>query len=85
MKWKILMKFFMKINLHIGDEIRKELNFQERSVAWLANRIGSDSSNLRKKLNSSHIQEEWLYKISIALKKDFFSLYSQQLSDEIQV
>ena len=75
----------MKINLHIGDEIRQELYFQERSVAWLANRIGADSSNLRKKLTASHIQEEWLYKISIALKKDFFSLYSQQLSDEIQV
>ena len=68
--------------IHIGDAIRKELNKQKRSIAWLSNEIAHDVSNLHKQLNSPHIHSKWLYRISKALKKDFFALYSQKLSDE---
>ena len=72
----------MKMELHIGDEIKKELAIQERFVAWLASKIDYDSSNLHKLLMSPNIKHKRLYEISKALKKDFFSLYSQQLSEE---
>jgi len=72
----------MKKKLHIGNEIRKELNNQDRSIAWLAKNIdGCDSSNLGKQLKSPHIRTELLNKICIILKKDFFLLFSQQLSE----
>jgi hypothetical protein len=37
-----------EVGIHMGDEIRKELNHQSRSIAWLANEIEHDSSNLHK-------------------------------------
>ena len=70
----------MEIKVHIGDEIRKELLLQERSVAWLAKQIEhGDPSNLSKQLNSKHIRPELLFDISVALQKDFFAFYSQEL------
>jgi hypothetical protein len=65
--------------LHIGNEIRKELMQQERSIAWLANKVDNDPSNLNQKLKSSNIRTKLLYDISFALKKDFFRFFSQQL------
>ena len=80
MKKKI--KIDDEIGVHIGDEIRKELNKQSRSIAWLADEIEHDSSNLHKQLSSRYIHFKWLYRISKVIKKDFFALYSQQLADD---
>jgi hypothetical protein len=70
--------------LHIGNEILQQLKVQERSVAWLARKIYCDPSNLCKQLKGEHLHTELLYRISIALEKDFFSLYSQQISEKTQ-
>ena len=70
------------IGIHMGDEIRKELNKQKRSVAWLADEIEHDSSNLNKQLSSQYIHSKWLYRISRVFKKDFFAFYSQKLANE---
>ena len=66
----------------MGDEVRKELNKQQRSIAWLANEIEHDVSNLHKQLSAPYIHYKWLYRISKTLEKDFFTLYSQKLADE---
>ena len=55
--------------VHMGDEIRSELNKQCRSIAWLANQIDHDTSNLTKQLSSQYIHPKWLYEISKVLKK----------------
>jgi len=70
----------MKPKIHIGNEIRKALNTQKRSVNWLADAIGHDQSNLHKKLEKPHICTNLLYRISEFLNKDFFTLYSNLLS-----
>jgi hypothetical protein len=67
-------------NIHIGNEIRKELNKQDRPIAWLANEVDIDPSNLIKQLKSSNLRTKILYDISLALKKDFFKFFSQQLN-----
>ena len=78
------MIFNKRMKLHIGNEIRKELQKQERTVIWLASKLrNGDPSNLGKKLHSEHIKHELLYEISFVLKKDFFTFYSAQLSEEI--
>ena len=72
----------MDIKAHIGNEVRKELLLQERAVTWLANKVEEgDPSNLNKQLSSKHIKPKLLFEISVALKKDFFALYSQELFD----
>jgi len=68
----------MDANFHIGDEIKKELTDQCRTVTWLANRIGKESGNLRRQLNSQHLKTDLLHDISAALELDFLKLYSQQ-------
>ena len=68
--------------IHMGSEIKKELNIQDRSISWLANKIGHDSSNLYEQLKSPYILPRWLFEISKVLKKDFFVLYSKQLTEE---
>ena len=69
----------MKPEIHIGNEIRKVLNAQKRSVNWLAEEIGCDHSNLRKKLEKPHINVGLLHSISKVLSVDFFVLYSRSL------
>jgi len=68
----------MNTNFHIGDEIRKELMVQERTVRWLADKIGCDSGNLRRQLNSQHLKANLIRDISVALGRDFIMFYSQQ-------
>ena len=65
--------------IHIGEEIRKELNTKKRSINWLAEEINCDQSNLNKQLKRQHLTTKMLYDISIALDRDFFALYSQFL------
>ena len=69
----------MEIQVHIGAEIKKVLNEQKRSVAWLAREIGCDNSGLGRRLNNQHIRCDLLYKISKVLNKDFFVYYCQSL------
>ena len=68
----------MDANFHIGDEIKKELRIKERTVTWLANKIGYESGNLRRHLNSQHLKTDLIHDISAALERDFLMFYSQQ-------
>lgn len=71
----------MKKYIDIGNEIKKELRNQERTVTWLASKLEhGDQSNLNKQLNSSQIKTDLLLEISFVLKKDLFIHYSQLLS-----
>ena len=63
-------------NMDIGAAIRKKMDEQGTTVAWLARKVNCDRSNLCKQLNNTHIYPELLLKISIALKTDFFVYYS---------
>jgi len=69
----------MNTSIHIGEEIKKQLNAEKRSVVWLADKIFCDPSNMRKTLKKSHISTDLLYRISDVLDKDFFACYSQNL------
>jgi len=67
---------YINVNVDIGAAIRKKMSEQGTTTAWLARKVNSDRSNLRKQLYSTHIYPELLLKISIALKTDFFAYYS---------
>ena len=63
--------------IDIGFAVRTKMSEHGTSIAWLAEKIDCDLSNLRKHLYKEHIYPELLLKISFALKKDFFELYSE--------
>ena len=67
---------------HIGKLIAEKLKEKERTVVWLAKKVGCDESNLRKTLkNSRYVYCDLLLRISVALEEDFFAHYSQNLKD----
>ena len=74
----------MDIKVHIGTEIRRVLNEQKRSVSWLAEEIGCDNSSLGRRLNNEHINTKLLYKVSIALKNNFFEYCAKAFTDAEQ-
>ena len=73
----------MNEQIPIGELILQKLKEQERSVVWLAKKIGCDDSNLGKVLKSSHyVYVDLLFRISIILEEDFFIYYSQKLKEK---
>jgi len=70
----------MNPTIHIGEEIRKHLATEKRSVEWLASKLCCEASSLRKSLKKSYLTTDLLYRISVTLGKDFFACYSQLLA-----
>jgi len=70
-----------KIPIHMGFEVRKKLNEQNRSVNWLADELDCDRSNLNKKLLNPYVHPDLLMKISRAMNVDFFACYSKKLDE----
>lgn len=69
----------MEKDINIGAMIRQELKYQRRSVAWLAEQMGCDASNVYKILKKKSIDTQQLMRISRILEKDFFLVYSSKL------
>lgn len=63
----------------IGQLIEEELRRQERTPAWLARKIHCERTNIYYIFSLSSINTEVLRQISIALQRDFFKEYSEEL------
>ena len=63
--------------IHIGQEIKDELERQERTVAWFAKRLCCDRRNVYNIFQKQGIDCELLIRISTILKKDFFKILSE--------
>ena len=71
--------------MNIGEEILQKLKEQKRSVAWLAEQVNCDRSNLYRMLkNSPHIHSGLLFRISVALEVYFFDYYYPEYLKRIQ-
>lgn len=68
--------------IHIGNVIKKELQEQERTVTWFANKLCCDRTNVYKIFNKQNIDTNLLLRISLILHKDFFLLFSQNIRDK---
>lgn len=66
----------------IGQLIEEELRRQERTPAWLARKIHCERTNIYYIFSLSSINTEVLRQISIALQRDFFKEYSEELEGE---
>ncbi len=64
----------------IGQLIEEELRRQERTPAWLARKIHCERTNIYYIFSLSSINTEVLRQISIALQRDFFKEYSEELN-----
>ena len=66
-------------SINIGKTIEEELRRQERTVTWLSRKIHCDRRNVYDIFSRTSIDTDLLYKISIALHKDFFAYFSANL------
>ena len=72
--------FFMEKNadIHIGKIIKTTLDARGQSYSWLARQINTDVSNVPKILERGSLNTDMLFRISLAMKVDFFAYYSEQ-------
>ena len=69
--------------IEIGKLILQKLKEKDRTIVWLAKKVGRNDSNLSKTLkNSRYIHVDLLFRISIALDEDFFLCYSKKLKEK---
>jgi len=69
---------------HIGQNIKKELTRQGRSITWLAGEVHCTRENLYRLFRRPYISTDMLFKISKALQHDFFMECSEQLNIVMQ-
>ena len=62
---------------HIGKLIQERLRSEERSISWLARKLGCDRSNIYHIFGREHLDSELLMKLSIVLNYNFFELYNE--------
>lgn len=65
--------------IHIGQLIRKEMERQERTPAWLARKINCERPNIYYIYSQPSINTELPKRISEALCIDFFAYLSRDL------
>ncbi len=73
-----------KTCINIGQEIHDELLRQGHTVLWLSQQLGCNRTNIYNIFVRDSISTDLLIKISEALNKDFFALFSAQLHIEQQ-
>lgn len=66
--------------IKIGELIKKQLHTQGKTVVWLAQQLSCSRNNVYKIFHSHSIATQDLLRISKILNYDFFTLYSQELS-----
>ena len=70
------------MRIHIGELIQKRMKELGMTRSELARRIGTSSQNLGKILKRSSIDSQRLFKLSEALKTDFFQYYSVHIKTD---
>ncbi|MBC5621889.1 MULTISPECIES: hypothetical protein [Butyricimonas] len=68
----------------IGDLIKEELEKQERSISWFARKLSCDRSNVYRLFQKESIDTTLLFRVSLLLKRDFFSYLSERLKEKMQ-
>lgn len=67
----------------IGSIIKEELYRQERTVSWLARKLGCHRTVVYRIFNNSSIDTDMLVRISVILNRDFFKDYSNAINEQV--
>ena len=72
--------------INICRLIKEKLDERERSVTWLARKLECDRDNLHKTLkNKIDVHTDFLFRISVAMREDFFACYSEKIKEMLPV
>ena len=70
--------------IHIGKEIRQELERQGKTTVWLARELGCHRTNIYKIYDKSTINTSVLLRISRILRHNFFALYQEDIDSSMR-
>lgn len=65
--------------IHLGNIIKKRLEYDGRSIRWFAEQMNSDRSNMYKLLSRSHLSTDFIIRASKIIEHDFFKDISDML------
>ena len=65
--------------IHIGNLIKEELELQERSVTWFANKLCCERTNVYSIFKRESIDTDLLQRISKILHRNFFLYYIKDI------
>ena len=65
--------------INIGQSIKEELCRQERTVSWLARKLGCNRAAVYRLMGKNSIDTAMLWRISLLLGRDFFGEISSEL------
>lgn len=68
--------------IHIGLEIKAELERQERSVSWFARKLCCERTNVYSIFKRKSIDTDMLTRISCILQRNFFELYDNEVDKQ---
>lgn len=68
--------------IHIGFEIKSELERQERSVSWFAHKLCCERTNVYSIFKRKSIDTDMLTRISRILQRNFFELYDDEVDKQ---
>lgn len=77
-------RLFLFVMTHIGQLIEKELRHQERSVTWFAKQLCCERTNVYSIFKRETIDTHLLYRISLILKKNFFTIPFEEIEELIR-
>ena len=66
----------------IGELVKEELAAQERTITWFARKLCIDRSNVYRLFQKNSIDTDLLMRISLVLKKDFFTILARSLEEK---
>ena len=81
---KLLPKIRMTVMIHIGKEIKDELRRQRCGVTWFAQQLHCDRTNVYNIFKREGIDTRQLQRISEILRRNFFVLYCQDYSMNVE-
>jgi len=69
--------------INIGKNIKEELERQERTVSWLARKLNCNRAAVYRLMEKNSIDTAILFKVSMALGRNFFHELSEETSKYI--
>ena len=71
--------------INIGENIKEELDRQERTISWLARKLTRARTYVYRMRKKNSIDTSVLAQISQLLGRDFFQELSQEFSDSQEI
>lgn len=69
--------------VNIGERIKEELQMQERTVTWFANKLGCTRMSVYRIFEKQSIDSQQLLQISKILNRNFFAEISEELDNSV--